>query len=286
MSEPVLVASQEPPPAPSGAPQLTSGAMLRQAREALGMDIELLAAVLKVPVKKLQALETDRFDLLPDTVFTRALAASVCRSLKIDPVPVLDSLPHSSALRLKVYESGINVPFRSAGSGPLVLLWDQLPKPVVVVVVTALLLGVLVLLFFPFETRTDLVINGKSGAAVVTTPAVTPAPVLTTSEKLPSQAALPIVGTDEPVTQVAGSGATTGVVVFSASAMSWVEVVDSVGVVQLRRNIAAHEVVGVSGALPLSVVVGRSDTTLVQVHGKPFDLLSIARDNVARFEVK
>lgn len=286
MSEPVLVASQEPPSVSSGgAPQLTSGAMLRQAREALGMDIELLAAVLKVPVRKLEALEADRFDLLPDTVFTRALASSVCRSLKIDPVPVLDSLPHSSALRLKVYEPGINVPFRSAGSGPLALLWDQLPKPAVVAV-TALLVGVLVLLFFPFGTHTELVVNGKSGASVVTTPAVTPAPVLTTSEKVPSPAALPIVGTDEPVTQVAGSGATTGVVVFSASAMSWVEVVDSAGVVQLRRNIAANEVVGVSGALPLSVVVGRSDTTLVQVHGKPFDLLSVARDNVARFEVK
>lgn len=285
MSEPVLEVSQEPLPVSRGTPQLTSGAMLRQAREALGMDIELLAAVLKVPVKKLEALETDRFDLLPDTVFTRALASSVCRSLKIDPVAVLDSLPHSSAPRLKVYESGINVPFRSAGSGPLVLLWDQLPKPVVVAV-TALLVGVLVLLFFPFGTHTEPVVNAKSGAAVVTTSTVTPAPVLPTNEKVPSPASLSIIGTDEPVAQVAGSGATTGVVVFSASAMSWVEVVDGAGVVQLRRNIAANEVVGVSGALPLSVVVGRSDTTLVQVHGKTFDLLSIARDNVARFEVK
>jgi cytoskeleton protein RodZ len=90
------------------------------------------------------------------------------------------------------------------------------------------------------------------------------------------------VGTE----QVAGSGATSGIVVFKAQALAWVEVVDAGGVVQVRRNMAAGETVGVSGVLPLSVVVGRSDTTQVQVRGQAFDLLSIARDNVARFEVK
>jgi cytoskeleton protein RodZ len=34
------------------------------------------------------------------------------------------------------------------------------------------------------------------------------------------------------------------------------------------------------------VVVGRSDTTQELVRGQAFDLLSVARDNVARFEVK
>lgn len=285
MSEPVLTTSPAPLTASSGATQLTSGAMLRRAREALGMDIELLAAVLKVPAKKLEALEADRFDLLPDTVFTRALASSVCRSLKIDPAPVLDSLPHSSAPHLKVYESSMNVPFRSAGAGPLTLLWDQLPKPVVLAV-AALLVGVFLLLFLPSGPNTEPVVSGKPDLSVAPASVVTAVPVLNNSDKLPSQAVLPVVGGDEPAAQVAGSGATTGVVVFSPSAMSWVEVVDGAGVVQLRRNIAATEVVGVSGVLPLSVVVGRSDTTQVQVHGKPFDLLSIARDNVARFEVK
>ena len=56
--------------------------------------------------------------------------------------------------------------------------------------------------------------------------------------------------------------------------------------VQVRRNMAAGETVGVSGSLPLMVVVGRSDTTQVLVRGQAFDLLSLARDNVARFEVK
>jgi cytoskeleton protein RodZ len=88
-----------------------------------------------------------------------------------------------------------------------------------------------------------------------------------------------------PVT-VVGSGTTSGLVVFKARGASWVEVVDASGVVQLRKTMADGDVIGASGAVPLSVVVGRADTTVVEVRGKPFDLTRVARDNVARFEVK
>ena len=62
--------------------------------------------------------------------------------------------------------------------------------------------------------------------------------------------------------------------------------VDANGVVQLRRILATGETVGVSGALPLAVVVGRADVTDIQVRGKPFDLAAVSKENVARFEVK
>ena len=44
----------------------SAGALLRSAREAAGLHIAALAVSLKVPVKKLEALEQDRMDLLPD----------------------------------------------------------------------------------------------------------------------------------------------------------------------------------------------------------------------------
>ena len=72
---------------------VTAGTLLRQAREAVGMDVSVLASALKVPVGKLQALEADDFTALPDAVFARALASSVCRALKIDAAPVLQGLP-------------------------------------------------------------------------------------------------------------------------------------------------------------------------------------------------
>ena len=82
------------------------------------------------------------------------------------------------------------------------------------------------------------------------------------------------------------NGLPGGLVVLKAKGTSWVEVTDGNGVVQVRKTLAAGEVIGASGTLPLSVVVGRADNTEVQVRGKDYDLSRIVKDNVARFEVK
>ena len=92
---------------------VTAGMLLRHAREAAGLHVDTLAANLKVPVRKLEALEEDRYDLLPDAVFARALASSVCRTLKVDAQPVLERLPQSVQPRLKPDGPVINAPFRS-----------------------------------------------------------------------------------------------------------------------------------------------------------------------------
>ncbi|MES2483443.1 MAG: helix-turn-helix transcriptional regulator, partial [Pseudomonadota bacterium] len=85
MSEEVSASEAEP----------TAGALLRRAREQAGLHLDVLAGSLKVPPRQLEALEMDRIDLLPDVVFARALAASVCRNLKVSPRVVLDRLPQS-----------------------------------------------------------------------------------------------------------------------------------------------------------------------------------------------
>ena len=287
MSEPALAPVEDPMPPQGAAAALTSGAMLRQAREALGLHIAALAVSLKVPVKKLEALEADRFDLLPDTFFARALTSSVCRSLKIDPAPILEKLPKTTAPQWKAYESGAKVPFQSSGGRSHGLMGEQFANPLVWVV-AALLAGALALFFFPFERHAEVMANNKPLASAVPAAPAASAPGAATGPEtaLASQASLPTSAPVEPAQIVAGSGAATGAVVFKAQAISWVEVVDASGVIQVRRNMAAGEVVGASGALPLSVVVGRADTTAVEVHGKPYDVLAIAKDNVARFEVK
>src|SRR3982751_3139698 len=152
--------------APSGfshssmpAPDATAGSLLRQAREAAGIHIAALAVSLKVPVKKLEALEQDRFDLLPDAVFVRALASSVCRTLKLDAAPVLGLLPQTSAPKLTYQGTGINAPFRSPGEGPGPSIWTQVSRPAVLAGLL-LLLGALVLIFLPAIKH-----DGSSGKA-------------------------------------------------------------------------------------------------------------------------
>jgi cytoskeleton protein RodZ len=65
----------------------SAGALLRAAREKQGLHIAALAAAIKVAPRKLDALENDRWQDLPDATFTRALAQTVCRTLKIDARP-------------------------------------------------------------------------------------------------------------------------------------------------------------------------------------------------------
>lgn len=140
--------------APQSAQDVSAGTLLRQAREAAGLHAAALAGALKVPVNKLEALEADRYDLLPDLTFARALALSVCRTLKIDPQPVLERLPHTRGPRLVTDDQGINAPFRAAGDGPAPVWREQLSRPVVLAVV-ALLLAALVLIFLPVARRDE-----------------------------------------------------------------------------------------------------------------------------------
>ena len=313
MSESVLPGADNGVPVLDSITQIAGGAMLRMAREAQGLHIAALAVSLKVPVKKLEALETGQFDLLPDIVFVRALASSVCRTLKIDPEPILANLPHSTLQGLKTGESGINVPFRASRDGLGMSLWDQLTKPVTLAVLV-LMVGVLVLVFFPFPPRTEIVGASKSETAApvfLPPPAAVLAPensvavqTMTSNQSstleasssqallalnpasTASSAPLPSPAPSELAVMVPGSGAMTGIVVIRARGSSWVEIVDATGTVQVRKTMSAGEVVGASGVLPLAVVVGRSDTTEVQVRGVSIDLSRIAKDNVARFEVK
>ena len=323
------------------APQRTAGDLLRDAREAAGLHIAALAASLKVPVKKLEALEQDRFDLLPDAVFVRALASSVCRTLKIDPTQVLERMPQSAAPRLAQRSASINAPFSSPADGSRASPWKHASRPAVLAVL-ALLLGALVLIFLPGVAEEPVTVKreAEDGLAVAATekPQSLPATMVMAGASLASGAApevsaainvasasaaegpvpaappgdmavapvtpqvamqstLPVAPVATAVATLTSPGAALaasapvtavpgGIVTFRAKQESWVEVIDAKGAVVLRRTLAPGEVAGASGALPLAAVVGRADATQVQVRGRTFDLTAVARDNVARFEVK
>ena len=74
-------------------------------------------ASIKVAPRKLEALEADRFDELPDATFTRALAQTVCRALKID-ADAGDGVAAAAARpRLEQLGEGLNTPFATTRGG-------------------------------------------------------------------------------------------------------------------------------------------------------------------------
>ena len=89
----------------------TAGALLRQLREDAGFKLDVLAQALRVSPAKLEALESDRLDELPDAMFARALTLAVCRQLKTDAAPVLALLPTQDVSRLAAKnERGLDFP--------------------------------------------------------------------------------------------------------------------------------------------------------------------------------
>lgn len=268
----------------------TAGQLLRQAREAEGLHIAALAVALKVPVKKLEALESDRFDLLSDLVFARALAGSVCRVLKVDPAPILARFPTVPGTRLWADEAGINQPFKGSagpGLGPRVL--EMVRKPLSIAIVL-LVIATVVLWVMPLQ--------GWRGATSAPSPTVAePAAVASAQVASPvGNSTVPANSADvkpvqippaAPATTLLPAEAAQGPVLqIHARGESWVEVVDAKGIVQLRRVVRSAERIALSGPTPLSVVLGRAGNVEVVVRGKVVDVSASTRDNVARFEVK
>lgn len=194
----------------TAAPSTTAGALLRQARVSAGVDLPALALALKVSVKKLEALESDRYEQLPDAVFVRALASSICRALKIDPAPALALLPQSRTPRLDYDEAGLNTPFHTPGDAAKTPFLDRLSRPMILAALTVLL-GALVLIFFPStEQRAEIgAIVASTPAAPTEAPAVAPpaapAQVVAEAAPPPPPAPAPVAAKPAPVKPVAAA---------------------------------------------------------------------------------
>ena len=276
---------------------ITAGSLLKTARELQGLHIAALAVSMKVPVKKLEALEADRLDLLPDAVFVLALAGSVCRALKIDSAPVLQLLPASAPPRLNSDDRGINTPFDVPGQASNGSLKNLLLTPPALMV-AGLMAAAVGIYFYPEASKETMVSDKLHAVATVVVPEVVPsAPDLllpTSSTLAPStddvlaKPTTPASASAEAPTPASVSAGTpsANLLLFKAKGTAWVQVTDAKGIQLLGRTLQSGEAVGISGALPLSVVVGRVDLTSVEMRGKPYDLSVIAQNNVARFEVK
>jgi cytoskeleton protein RodZ len=287
----------------------SAGALLRAAREGQGMHIATLAAAIKVAPRKLDALEHDRWDELPGPTFTRALAQAVCRALKADPQPVMDLLPPADTSMLDSTFGSINEPFAGPG-GREPGLRGWIPRGPWLIAAIALLLGAALVLWLPSgflgrllaasapagETSVAIGPPSGSGAGTIASPTTTlssPAAPVAVGSQAPQPSANPAaaeVPASPARTDGSPSGPATAVpagdLVIQCSARSWIEVVDARGRVLMSRNLEAGESLGLDGLAPMQLVIGNVSATRVSYKGKPVELESRGRDNVARFELR
>lgn len=261
-------------PADGAVPPASAGQMLRQLRESAGVDPMLLASAMKVSPQKLEALENDRLDLLPDVTFARGLASAICRAFGTDPAPVLERMP-VSAPGLRPAGQSLNQPFRRTGDRPAPVLASTFSKPLLIAVV-GLLLGAAALYFLP-----TLPIQLGAPPAEPLAPAEMPAGAASAEQVVPQPA---------PAAPASAAAAATAVgddlIHFAAKAETWLTVRDAAGKQLINRALAAGEALGLSGEVPLSVTIGRKDAVDVTVRGEPFDHRSLSKTTVSRFQIK
>jgi len=306
---------------PASSPEeLSPGRMLRQMRKAAGEDIATLSRALKVPERKLKALEADNHEVFSDVVLMRGIAASVCRHFRSDPAPVLALLPDFAPTRL-ITDADLNESFQDNQQPRFTRDSDtrrRFTLGPVGIIVGLLLLAAAAVAFLPpwsgdyfgssassptpqaqpdtttpstVSTVVEPVLTAPIG--VPTTEAVEPQPAVTPpppdAAPVPPQETAPVT-TPTPVTEPPAvpqtSAAPTATLLLRANATSWVQIRNAEGVSLVQRLLQAGESVTAPGQPPWSVVVGNAADTEVLVRGAPLDISQKAREGVARFEVK
>jgi cytoskeleton protein RodZ len=301
------------------------GELLRKAREKQGLHIAALAAAIKVSPRKLEALEADRYDDLPDATFTRALAQTVCRSLKIDAKEVLALLPAApSTVALVPPSSGQPTPFRDRSPRGVDMVRGGpglLPLAAGAVLLLAAAAGIY---FLPPSVWQRSPAAPTVASAPATAPALPTAasavPLAAPSVADGASAAMPaqLAATDAAAmpstapSTAPGAGPTTtpaatpavetvfapstaasdpvappaGLVQVRSSEATWIEARDGRGQLLLSRTVQPGEALGLDGSLPIRLTIGNAAATQVAFRGRPVDLAGRTRDNVARLELQ
>lgn len=137
------------------------GAYIRAQRKRLGMSLDQLAALTKIPRRQLEALEDDRYADLPGLVFAKGFLRCCARALDLDPDAVIGLLyeQEREQLRAKRREGsvgGLALPPELARRhrGNRVTRWlvgqlDRLPSAQILMwLIVALVVAIIVLIAF------------------------------------------------------------------------------------------------------------------------------------------
>lgn len=289
-----------PAPAPA-TPAVSAGGLLKAARLRQGLDLEQLALQLKVTVRKLEALESDRLSELPGLAFARGLATSVARQLGVDPQQVLDALPapDGAPKALEHVTRGLAQPYREHGSGINWPRWPDWVRPQWALpgLLLVLALALWLLPQWPSSESADAAavpLTSQAASAVSeilkpVLPAEASASAVPNADGVAAGGASAVIETvhSTPVEDASASApGAAGTVVLRISAESWIEARDATGAVLLSRMLLPGEVLGLEGVLPIKLKIGNANGTRLALRGQAVDLTPFTRDNVARVELK
>ena len=283
----------------------TAGALLKAARQKAGVHLAVLSVNLKVPVRQLEALEADQLPADQSPVFARALAASICRQLRVDPAPILALMPmsanylepHGAVRHAYAAPADLGRVRKVSGDVPSKAWWAAGAMVVLIAVLIwaphpsqwAWLQALTVAVATPPTNPVATVTTPASVAVPPKNPPITdpslvggqggqvpPPLVIPGTAGMPAAATVPAVTSLAPVPEL----------IFSALNTSWIEVRDSQNQLLWNGVMNTGDSKRLEAPQSVSVVVGRADAIQVSFKGQLVDLKPHTKVNVARFEVK
>ena len=288
--------------------EITAGELLKAMRERAGVQLETIAATLKVSTQKLKALEANDFSSMPAVYFTRALAASVCRQLGQDPAPVLEKIPDDKP-SAKASGSSNNA---DQPAPPTVRRIESVmtstgmrsntsAKARWLLAAIALMLAAAAALFFipSLSARLNAAVRGQepqansitSDAPVSEQPEGADASGSSAAPIAPATLASEVAASSQAAVPSSAASATTeaplnNTLQITATGQTWVKVSSSSGKTLYRRNLVAGQTHSIKiNNYPVSVEVGQTENTQITDRGTPFDLSALASQGQARFEL-
>ena len=273
--------------------------MLRARRIELGLSQADIANMVKLPARRIEALEHERWEELPDGPFLRGFLRNIARALNLDASSLMEkvdaSLMRASSPDSILMPQGVTHATLPRRSGPAderrggrALVYGAFLFALIAAVIAwsgtesfdhavALAKGMVDpsahVAAAPAATP-DVAVAGSSEAPVAATPGAEAMPPTTAAVAEPQADKAPKQGS-----------ATDLALLFHFNEASWVEVRSADGKVLLKGTNAAGSEQAVDGEAPFSLVVGNAKGVALKFRGQPVDLAPYTRDAVARFKL-
>ncbi len=268
-------------------PVVSSGRMLREARERLGMSVADVAGQIKLAVRQIEALEADDFQRLPEMPFVRGFVRSYARILHLDAQALLAALPQTEAVPVRLEPVSVEAPFPGAHSPQRQnLIWLG----------AALLLAVAVVAFAvwhfttppaePEAVKTETPVPLPDEAQVIAASPVVESGVIapppaTAKQSSAETAQPPVAVVKPPVSQdvpqakakkLPGASSQTSALRLAFDGESWAEVRDKDGNMLSSQTNSPGSELRLDGNAPFSLVIGQAASVRLYYKGKQVDL--------------
>lgn len=284
--------------------------MLRERRIALGLSQADVANIVKLPARRIEAMEKERWDELPDGPYLRGFLKNIARALNLDAATLIDRVDESlmrarnpDSILVAPGSTHATLPRRSGPAEGRYSGRSLVAGALVFALIAALIAWSGTESFDRSMATAKGWLDGQRASVAGSTPVganaapKTVAPQ-TTSESIqlppigamtqpgsliPSDASPLAVAPPGTPNRVPAAPAGNVAMQFHFSEDAWVEVRGGDGKLLLSQLNAAGSDQSIEGEAPFSVVVGNAKAVSLIYRGRPVDLAPYIQDQVARF---